>query len=180
MVNSWLKFHNRRVGLRVQSLQDSLHNTEPGECQFWRHSHTENSFCVAGTHFFLKLFALLSASFAPPALWQGTIWLLSFCSTLHLGALASLLQDVKACHCHAPHVPDLYYLPFPKTQSWTREKNHFHFFLIIILVNIQKQRIKADGKHQDLNQYIFGRGFTLKHTTEEHISHNTFNYWSVH
>lgn len=71
---------------------------------------------------------------------------------------------------------DLYYLPFPKTQSRTREKIHFYLFLISILVNIQKQRTQAGGKHQDLNQYIFGRGFTLKHSTEELISHNAFNY----
>lgn len=40
------------------------------------------------------------------------------------------------------------------------KKIHFHFFLISILVNIQKQIIKVDGKQQDPNQYIFGRGFT--------------------
>lgn len=60
------------------------------------------------------------------------------------------------------------------------KKIHFHFFLISILVNIQKQRTKADGKHWDLNQHIFERGFTLKHSTEEHISDNAFNYWSTH
>lgn len=140
----------------------------------------ENSFCVAGTHFFLMLFTLVSASSSPPALWQGTIWLLSFCSTLHLSALVSLLQDFKACHCPAPHVPDedLYHLPFPKTQYWTREKNHFHLFLISILVNIQKTknqgRWQTSGpepvhlwKRLHLKTLYRGSTFLTKHLTTE-------------
>lgn len=153
--------------LRVLSLQDSHHTTEQGEClirencQFWRHSLMENSFYVEGIHFILKFFTRVSSASSPPELWQRTIWLLSFCSMLHLGALAFLLQDVRTCHCPTcpRHRPLLFTLP-KDTILNERKKNSFHFFLISILVNIQKQIIKADGKQQDPNQYIFGRGFT--------------------
>lgn len=81
---------------------------------------------------------------------------------------------------HKSQTQPLIIYPFWRHNLEQEKKNHFHFFLISILVNIQKQRIKADGKHQDLNQYVFGRGFTLKRSMQEHISHNTFNYWSIH
>lgn len=64
-----------------------------------------------------------------------------------------------------------------QTHNLEQEKHfRFHFFLISVLVNIQKRRIKAAGKCQDLKQYTLGKGFTLKCSIQERISHNICNY----